>query len=412
MKLSAGTPLRIHLEWAPHDRRLVGRLATRDHRVYFEFAAEFLAAPLQLSPLKLALTSGIQEGPRRPFDGLHGVFADSMPDAWGRLLVDRRARRQGLSPITLGPLDRLACVGATGLGALVYEPEFEAGEAGHIDLDALAAGAAAVLDGTADDVLPELERLGGSPGGARPKVLLAWRPEDGHLVSGVDRPPGDHRAILVKFRAPQDPPDMGALEHAYASMARAAGVEVPPTRLLPATKGPGHFAIDRFDREGERRLHMHSLAGLLEADPTLPALDYEHLLRVTLHVTGDQRAVRQAFRRAAFNALAHNRDDHGKQFSFLMNQEGAWTLAPAYDLVFSEGPRGEHCTTVAGEGNNPGEADLRRLARPMSIPSRKVDAILEEVRAALADWSRHAADAGVTRVTRDRVTAALRASPG
>ena len=133
---------------------------------------------------------------------------------------------------------------------------------------------------------------------------------------------------------------------------------------------------------------------------------------MTLHVTGDQRAVRQAFRRAAFNALAHNRDDHGKQFSFLMNQEGAWTLAPAYDLVFSEGPRGEHCTTVAGEGNNPGEADLRRLARPMSIPSRKVDAILEEVRAALADWSRHAADAGVTRVTRDRVTAALRASPG
>ncbi len=405
MKIEAGTPLTVAFEWVRGERQIVGRLATRDRRTWFEFAPSFLEHPLPLSPLKLASRTGVAEGPRRPFDGLHGVFADSLPDAWGRLLLDRRARRLGISAATLGPLDRLACVGSTGIGALVYEPAYPTEADGAIDLDVLAAASHALLEGNATEVLPQLLHLGGSPGGARPKVLLGLRPTDGQVMAGVEALPADHRPVIVKFRAPGDPIDAGPIEHAYAAMARAAGLQLPETWLLPSTQGPPHFAIERFDRADDRRTHQHSLAGLLEADAGLPALDYEHLLRVALRLTRDQRAVGEAFRRAAFNVFAHNRDDHGRQFTFLMDRDGVWTLAPAYDLTFAQGPGGEHCTAVAGEGRAPGAGDLRRLAATLSVSH--VDAVMDEVRAAVADWSRFAAEAGVSRASRERIAAVL-----
>lgn len=407
MKIPLGTPLRIQLQWDRETTVHVGRLAQRDRRLLFEFDPAFIASPLPISPLHLKARAGVLEAPDRTFDGLFGVFDDSLPDAWGRLLIDRRARASGLRPATLGPLDRLACVGRSGLGALIYEPDLGAAPVdGPLDLAALAADAQRVIRGEAEGVLSTLTRLGGSPGGTRPKVLVG-RARDGTFVSGVDELPADVTPLIVKFAAPSDPDDIGPLEEAYARMGRAAGLEVPETLLIPRGDGAPWFAIERFDRRGDQRVHLHTLSGLLHTDHTLPSLDYDHLLRVTRRLTRDQRAVVEAWRRACFNVLAHNRDDHGKQFSFLMTRDGQWRLAPAYDLTYSEGPGGEHATTVEGEGAAPGPAHLRALAERHGLKRAEMDSVLEQVRGAVADWPRHARDAGVSRTTAARVRAGL-----
>lgn len=408
MKIPLGTPLRVRLRWSGEMSAPVGRLAARDRRILFEFDPAFLADPLPLSPLHLKPRPGVLEAPDRTFGGLFGVFDDSLPDAWGRLLIDRRARALGLRPATLGPLDRLACVGRTGLGALVYAPDLGAAPTdGPLDLAALASDARQVVRGEAEGVLEALTRLGGSPGGTRPKILVARAP-DGAFVSGVDDVPADHTPLIVKFAAPSDPADIGPLEEAYALMARAAGLDVPATRLIDRADGPPWFAIERFDRPAGRRLHLHTLSGLLQADHTLPSLDYDHLLRVTRSLTRDHRSVVEAWRRACFNVLAHNRDDHGKQFSFSMTPDGQWRLAPAYDLTFSDGPGGEHATTVDGEGASPSPTHLRTLAERHGLKRAERDAVLDRVSSAVADWPRHARAAGVGAATTAEVSEGLR----
>lgn len=383
---------------------VVGTLAEQERRIYFEYAAAFLDAPLPLSPFKLPVRAGLFEHTERDFAEVFGLMNDSLPDGWGLLLMDREFRKRGLHPATVSVLDRLAYIGTRGMGALTYHPPVASAEEEHlwIDLEALARQAERILEGSAEEVLPALRIAGGSPGGARPKVLIGVH-ADGRIISGTSDLAEGYRHFLIKFPAKEDPSDMGAVEAAYALMAREAGVSVPPTTLFETPDGGRYFGAERFDRESNRRLHMHTLGGLLHASHRLPALDYEGFLKATLILTKDQRQLEEAFRRMVFNVLSHNRDDHVKNFSYLMDRDGTWTLAPAYDLVFSEGPRGEHTMAVAGEAARPTEQDILRVAEDCDIDGRRAREILQQVREAVAQWDRFASITDVSAATVRRI---------
>ena len=394
--------LEVRLNWGD-EQVVVGTLAEQSRRVYFEYESAFLLAPLPVSPFKLPVRQGLFEYGERDFAQVFGVFNDSLPDGWGLLLMDREFRKRGLNPATLSILDRLAYIGTRGMGALTYHPP-AAGEEETlwIDLGALARQAERIVEGSAEEVLPALRIAGGSPGGARPKVLVGVR-EDGHLLSGTSDLPEGYRHYLIKFPAKEDAPDIGAVEAAYALMAQEAGVDVPRTRLFETGEGGRYFGAERFDRAGNLRLHMHTLSGLLHASHRLPSLEYDGFLKATMLLTNDQRQLEEAFRRMVFNVLAHNRDDHVKNFSYLMDRSGAWRLAPAYDLVFSDGPGGQHTMAVAGEAVQPTERDMLRVAEDCDVDVRRAREIVQQVRDAVRDWPRFARATGVGSTTERRI---------
>jgi serine/threonine-protein kinase HipA len=187
-------------------------------------------------------------------------------------------------------------------------------------------------------------------------------------------------------------------------MAKDASVDMPETHLF-RTRKRGYFGVKRFDRRGDQRLHMHSLSGLIHADHRVPALDYNLILRVVLVLTKNIVEVEKAYALACFNVLAHNRDDHAKNFSFLMNDSHAWTFAPAYDLTFSDGPAGEQSTMVMGEGKNPGTEHLKALGKEHNL--KNAPRILTKVRKAVAGWQDHAAEAGVSAKSTKEIAARL-----
>jgi serine/threonine-protein kinase HipA len=393
MKFQPVTLLRVLLA---DGNRTVGRLVARDGRIWFEYATSFLTTALQLSPFGLPLRAGVFEGPRTPFEGLHGVFDDSLPDGWGRLLLEREMDRLGVGRARLRPLDRLAWIGRTGMGALAFEPEIEGPRPpAIIDLSRLAAHAREVLEGEADALVPELLAVGGSPGGARPKAVV-WLRTDDTAIHGREDPAAE--AWLVKFRSREDPPDAGAVEFAYLELARRAGLEVPQSRLFGRGSGePGFLGVRRFDRKpGGRRIHVHTFCGLLHADHRVPSATYEDLLAATRALTRDERQVRDQFRRMVFNVLAHNRDDHTRNHAFMMEDDGRWHLAPAYDLTFASGPGGEHSMTIGGEGRDPDEAAMRRCADKIGLATRDVEDAFGEVREALLGWDELADELGIT----------------
>ncbi|NBV29274.1 type II toxin-antitoxin system HipA family toxin, partial [bacterium] len=250
------------------ERQLTGRLLLKNRQIFFEYDADFIKKGLELSPFKLPLKTGVIESNDRTFEGLFGVFNDSLPDGWGRLLLDRKLMNVGLNPGTLSPLDRLCFVGTSGMGALSYEPE-NSSAMSHItnDLDEIDSEIQATLDEN-DDYVEDLLILGGSSAGARPKVLLN--------IDGVD--------WLIKFRSHLDPKDISAIEYAYHLMAIDAGLVVPEAKLFPSRKGMGFFGVKRFDRNGDSRIHMHTIAGLLHADHREPSLDYESIMKATLYL--------------------------------------------------------------------------------------------------------------------------------
>jgi serine/threonine-protein kinase HipA len=366
----------------------IGRLAIRERKIYFEYDRSFIARGLEISPVRLPLQPGLRIFEAGLFDGLPGVFNDSLPDGWGRLLFDRAMRAEGILPEQLSPLDGLVHVGSTGMGALVYEPDMLPGiTGGDIDLDRLAGQALDVLKGQADDVLSELIALNGSSAGARPKAMIGYNPASGAMIHGAVHLPDKFEHWLVKFQNTQDGMDAGAIEFAYADMARAAGIEMMASHLFPASKGAGFFATRRFDRDGGKRLHVHTASGLLHADHRIPSLDYEDLIALTMRVTRDIREAEKMFRLAVFNVLAHNRDDHAKNFTFLMDAAGNWRLSPAYDLTFSSGPGGEQTTMVKGEGKAPGTGHLRKLGADADLPKARIEEIIAQTQDALSQWS-------------------------
>ena len=245
---------------------LVAHLALRAQILHFEYDADFIRRGLDLSPFRLPLKPGVQTFHTELFEGLPGVFNDSLPDGWGRLLFDRAMRKRGILPQTLSPLDRLAHVRKSGMGALIYEPHHaEAVQRTGVDLDRLAKQSQDVLEGGAEDVLDELLARNGSSAGARPKVLIGFNRETGYITHGSQILPRGYEPWIVKFANSQDGPDAGAVEFVYSEMARRAGLMIPDTRLFPAKRGAGYFAIKRFDQNQTSRFHMHTPCGLLHS---------------------------------------------------------------------------------------------------------------------------------------------------
>lgn len=332
----------------------VGELIqTVDRRVGFQYSDEWLGDGFSLNPFSLPLKRGVFIPKYEPFDGLYGVFADSLPDGWGRLLVDRFLAKKGLNPHTVNAIERLAIVGAGGMGALEYQPaqSFTLMVPG-LELDTIAAECSEVLADRPCEGLDRLFTLGGSSGGARPKILTML----------------DGEPWIVKFPSRYDGENIGREEYDYAECARHCGLEVAATRLMPSSIHAGYFATRRFDRRGEAKVYMASVAALLETSHRVPNLDYHLLMKLTRILCKDSTELMKMFRLMCFNVLAHNRDDHSKNFSYLYNDaEKRWTLAPAYDLTYSYSLNGEHATTINGEGQNPTMDDILAVARQAGL---------------------------------------------
>lgn len=348
------------------DEKKVGTLATaKKHVVAFEYDDQWLNTGFSINPFSLPLEKKVflPKG-YDPFEGLFGVFSDSLPDGWGRLLVDRLLLKEHIDPAEVDSLNRLAIVGATGMGALSYQPENDlSAEVEDMSLDQIAVECRKVFESKASDSLGALFQMGGSSGGARPKVFYK----------------ADGEEWIVKFPASMDGPDIGRQEYEYSLCAKRCGIDMPETRLLPSELNEGYFAVKRFDREGDRKVFMISVSGLLETSHRIPNLDYHTLMRLTMKLTQDYGEIEKLYRQMCFNVFAHNRDDHSKNFSFLYNN-GRWHLSPAYDLTYSNSIGGEHATTVNGNGLNPGMEDLLQVAESIKFDKRKAGSIAEGVR--------------------------------
>lgn len=378
------------------EMQLVGELVLEGRAVYFRYDPAFIASGLELSPFKLKLTDQIKTADPVPFDGLFGLFADSLPDGWGQLLLDRKLTTEGMAIESLTPLDRLAFVGNNGMGALTYEPAIgEDHEVGDLpELDRLASEMHVLLQGTPTDIIEELYQLGGSSGGARPKINVGCHKENGSLVYGLPELPDGYEHWLIKFSAAMDRKDVAPIEFAYYKMALAAGLEMSESRLFEGKAGRFYFGTKRFDRQGNQRVHMHSVSGLLHDNFRLSSLDYGHIMDAAFRLEKNVQSYSKILRLAAFNVFSHNRDDHSKNFSFLMDKTGNWQFAPAYDLTFSSSSHGFHSTMVAGESQSPGTKHLLELAKHFRI--KHPEHIIGEVREAISNWNVYADEAGVS----------------
>ena len=333
-----------------YDEKLVGTLAmTADRKAAFQYSEEWIENGFPISPFSLPLKKQVFVPTKDYFDGLFGVFADSLPDNWGRLLLDRLLRAHKQNPDKLTVLDRLAIVGKSGMGALTYYPEKKIDEQyGDVDLDELAEQCRKILNTEYSDRLDELYRLGGTSGGARPKIMTT--------VNGEE--------WIIKFPAHVDGENAGKMEYDYSCCAKKCGIIMSETRLFPSENCEGYFGIKRFDRisdkNGTKRIHMLTAAALLELNFEQPSLDYHSLMKLTKILTRDnEKDMREMFRRMCFNVFTHNRDDHSKNFTYLYDDEkDRWSLSPAYDLTYSNTYYGEHTTTVDGNGRNPGRKEL------------------------------------------------------
>ncbi len=369
---------------------LVGTLAEDDKVVLFQYAPQALDLQLDLSPLRAPLRQAAypdKQGEYRDLHDVPGFIYDSLPDGWGYRLMHRRMRVRGLDPESLSTLDRLAYLGENTMGALVYLPsQLELESAIDLTLLELAQEVQAVLQNDGYEVLAEMARAGGSPGGARPKAQVHFNPQTKALSTQASQVP-DGEAWLVKFGDADDAPDSCVLEELYAQMAHACHLGMTPTRLFELPGGHFAFGTQRFDRRGASRVHVHSLAGLLHANFQVPSVSYEDFFRVTRRLTKDQRELVKAVKICAFNVLMNNRDDHAKNLSFLREADGRWLLAPPYDLTYCPGYKGEHFMDVAGEGKAPTRAHVLAAAEKAglsaSVADRALDEMLEQATPAL-----------------------------
>ena len=382
----------------------LGLLADDGTTLLFEYAPEALAQGLELSPLHLKLRATAYGGFPPHLIRLPGLIADSLPDGWGLLLMDRLFRQQGLRHP--GPLNRLAFIGDRAMGALRFVPAAEPdAEEPDWNLLALAKESERALAGEAGAALRELALTGGSPQGARPKALVQYDSGSGHVSTRGDAPGSPW---LVKFPAQGEHKEVCAIEQMYAELARDCGLEVPASVWFDLSPKLAAFGVARFDREQGLRVPVHSLAGLLQVDFRLPgSADYTALLRATRLLTRDEREVEKAYARAVFNVLFHNRDDHPKNFAWRLGRDRRWRLAPAFDLTFSEGPMGHHHMDVCGEGHAVERGHLLRLASEGGVAAKAAEATIDRMVAQAATFSQRATAYPIRRATVQRMKAAI-----
>ena len=401
--------------------RRIGVVSRLDGVPYVSFAydAEFREAGIEPSPLMMPVGAEVYSFPEIPhnsFHGLPGMLSDSVPDKFGNAVIGSWLKAQGRLPESLTPIERLCYTGIRGMGALEYRPALfaEEDQAEVLHVDALAELANEVLNVRKNAVAhlePDMKRyssilkVGSSAGGARAKALIGWNEDTGEVRSGQVALPNGFGYWLIKFdgligngdKEADDKWGHGRVEYAYSLMARAAGIEMMECRLWEKR----HFMTRRFDRLADGgKLHTQTLGAIAHLDFNDPtAYSYEQAFRVTRRIVNDARAYEQLFRRMAFNVLAWNCDDHVKNISYRMDRSGEWTLAPAYDECYAYNPEGawtsRHQMSVNGKRLGIEDGDILACARFANMRERKARAVLGEVKDAVREWLRFAAEAEV-----------------
>ncbi len=390
----------------------------------FQYTEAFARSDIEVAPIMMPLGTRVYafaDLPRASFHGLPGMLADALPDRFGNAVIDEWLSAQGRLPGEINAVERVCYTGTRGMGALEFLPSLGLRERTSkvVRIDALVNLAAEVLsrranltttlaDADKERALREILRVGASAGGARAKAVIAWHPTTGEVRSGqVTAPPG-FEYWLLKFdgvpnnidRDLADPLGFGAIEYAYALMARAAGIRMADCRVLEE-HGRRHFMTRRFDRlpSGEK-LHMQSLAALAHLDFNDPlANSYEQALEVIRRLELGMDAIEEQFRRMVFNVIARNQDDHVKNIAFLMDKQGRWSLSPAFDVMYAYNPDGRwtaaHQMSLAGKRDRFRLEDFRTVAATASMQRGRAEAIIREVTEVVGRWSEFAEQAGV-----------------
>lgn len=349
--------------------QMVGRIALTELGLCaFEYSSNFLQNGFSISPFELPLKSGVFMAKPHPFNGNFGVFDDCLPDGWGMIILERYLQKMGVKSRTISILDKLSLVGTSGRGALEFRPDHSIFERNTIpDFDTLANEARQILS-TATYTGNSVEQLylqGGSPGGARPKVFV------------VD----DNQEWLVKFRANYDAENIGKIEYHYSLLAQKCGIEMPPTQLFEDK----YFGVLRFDRTPTEKNHIVSVAGLLNADYRTPCIDYFAIFQLCSLLTHNTQEMWKLYRLMVFNFLIKNKDDHAKNFAF-MYQHNEWKLAPAYDILPSEGMNGFHTTTI-NEKIEPTRNDVIAVAIKSGLDKSQAEQVFESIQTIIANDS-------------------------
>jgi serine/threonine-protein kinase HipA len=399
--------LGVYRRLSSGERVAVGTLAQNARAVFFQYDSDYIRNFPNLSPFALNFDSGLQQAPDAPHGGLHGVFADSLPDGWGLMLMERVFRQRGILPQQLTAMDRLAYIGSRGMGALEYEPVSEyspASGTGQVNIAELGVQAQALFDGQTTEVLGKLA-MAGSSAGARPKAQLYLHPQDPQQGSTTEQP--GLEPWLVKFTSSSLAlgHEEGLCEATYLTLAQHAGIDVSEWQLIPAPASSGArawLALKRFDcTQAGGRYHLHSLCGLLDADFRMPSMDYEDLIKAGSLLCKSPAAGQAQFRRAVFNLLALNQDDHTKNWAFLQDDHGVWQPTPFYDVTFSPNPHGEHSTAYCGFGKSPPLKAMQNLARQAGFASwRKAQSVISEIAETLTGWDQVSRELGVSKETR------------
>lgn len=344
----------------------IGTLAlTNDNKVVFQYDKTWQKDGFSINPFKLPLCDDVFISKTPHFKGLFGVFGDSLPDSYGELLLERYLKQKGIKVSEINCLDRLAYVGSSGMGFLEYVPDYNFEKKDDdIDFDKIQIEVNKILDSKEVDDITTLYALGGSSGGARPKSLIKYNGED----------------YIAKFSAKFDPKNIAEIEYRYMEAAKKAHINIPDIKLVE-TKNNKYFLIKRFDRTNESKIHMISVAALLEADFRAPSFDYNDLIKLTRVLTNNEADVLEMFRRMVFNVLIDNQDDHAKNFSFLYDVNlKEYRLSPAYDITPGKTYYGEHTTSVNGKGKNITEDDMLQVASKNKMNMNKVKEIIHECR--------------------------------
>ncbi len=404
----------------------------------FQYDPEFVGAGIEVAPLTMPVREAPYEFPAlrgETFQGLPGMLADALPDRFGNRLIDAWLAETGRDPDHFNPVDRLCYIGNRGVGALEFEPAIDkATRSQRLELDQLVVLVNRVLDergnlagtlGGEDDAeaLEDILSVGTSAGGARAKAVLAWNRETGEFRSGQVKADEGYEHWLLKFdgvsnnrdKELADPQGYGKIEYAYHLMARESGIDMSECRLHHEG-GRSHFMTRRFDRDEQgRKIHMQSLGGMQHFDFNDPAAySYEQAV-LTIRALGlGMDVVEQQFRRAVFNVVARNQDDHVKNIAFLMDRSGSWRLSPAFDVVYAYNPSGpwtgNHQMSLAGKRNDFDHDDLMSFASNAGLKPRRARQAIDGVLGAVANWQEHAERAGVEPVDVARIEKTFRMS--
>lgn len=414
--------------------RTIGAVSLEEGRdvAAFQYDHEFAGSGIELSPLVMPLSEQVYQFPALPrntFHGLPGLLADSLPDKFGNALIDAWLATQGRTAESFNAVERLCYTGARGMGALEFVPALgpKPGKATKIEVDALVRLAGEVLahrgdlqghfhDAGKEKALRDILRVGTSAGGARAKAVIAWNRATNEVRSGQVKAGDGFEYWLLKFdgvagnkdKELEDPKGYGAIEFAYHLMAKAAGITMSECRLLEEN-GRRHFMTRRFDRlAGGAKRHMQSLCALAHLDfNQAGAYAYEQALLTIRQLKLPMAAVEEQFRRMVFNIVARNQDDHVKNIAFLMNQQGEWSLAPAFDVTYSYNPSGSwtatHQMTLNGKRAGFTVEDFEAGAKAAMMKRGRAGKIIEEVQAAVRRWPEFAAQARVADDWRDKI---------